>query len=565
MEDQVLNAYLRDFSQSFDLSDLSEASAFEYFSAYCVFFRDFSENTVLEDMVVSGGLDTAIDAAGIFLNDISVTTSAQVDEIATRQRVDADFVFVQSKTSRSLNAAEIGSFVQGVREFFSERHMPTNEDIAERRELSDHVFTKSVRMRAKPRLHLYYAYGGSFKSDPNIVARVTSGTNDLKRLNLFSEVNFTFLDANKLQERYQEVNLRIEKEIQINEYASLPAIQGIRQAYIGVLPCLELVNLLSNSDGKLQKSLFNENVRDFLSRNPVNDEIAETIKSKTNQGRLAALNNGITIVARDIRIIGKKFTLSDFQIVNGCQTSHIIFENQHHLQADTSIAVKIIEAEDRELVNEIVRATNRQTEVKDEAFVVLADFHKRLERFFWSMDSDAAYKLVYERRKRQYADSTFTAANIVTLTSLTNSFVSCVLENPVDAVDYYGVLLHRYQDGIYQNDHSLWSYLVAATVLREIEKLCVGKNRPSLWKFRFIIALMVRQSFGKLPPLQNDRSQKAYADEALKVVRNRREFTRRVEAVELQLANAILAQGPQFDKRNAHQDRRFVDSLIATP
>ena len=248
-----------------------------------------------------------------------------------------------------------------------------------------------------------------------------------------------------------------------------------------MLPCKELVKLLSNSDGRLHKALFNENVRDFLSRNPVNDEIAATILSPENQSRLAALNNGITIVARDIRIVGKRFTLSDYQIVNGCQTSHIVFTHKHRLRDDTSLPVKIIEAEDRDLVNEIVRATNRQTEVKDEAFVVLGEFHKKLERFFLSAEAAPEYKLVYERRKRQYADTPYTSQNIVTLTFLINSFVSCFLENPVDANDYYGALLIRYQDRMYIDGHSLWPYLVSAIILKEVEKLCVGKARPELW------------------------------------------------------------------------------------
>lgn len=562
MEDPILNAYLGDFSKAFNLSQLNEPDAFEFFSAYCVYFRDFSEHVILEDVVVAGGLDTAIDAIGIFLNDIPVTSQAQIEEISLRQKIEVDFCFVQAKTSRNLNAAEIGSYIQGVKEFFGPRFMPTNSTVADKRSLSDQVFSFSVRMRSKPKLHLYYCYAGSYKGDPVIEARVKAGREELIAYNLFSDVEFHFLDADKLQQRYQEINLRIEREVQINEYATLPTIKGIRQAYLGVLPCKELVRLLSNSDGKLHKALFNENVRDFLNRNPVNDEIADTIKSIEKQGRLAALNNGVTIVARDVRIIGKRFTLGDYQIVNGCQTSHIVFMHQSRLLDDTSLPVKIIEAEDRDLVNEIVRATNRQTEVKDEAFVVLGEFHKRLERFFQSIEAPPDHKIVYERRKRQYADSAYTVQNIVTLTFLTNSFVSCCLENPVDANDYYGVLLTRYNDRMYIDSHSFWPYLLSATILKEVEKLCAGKAKPSLWKFRFIISLLIRKGFGPLPSLSNERAQRQYAENAIAICRNRPEFLRRVMSVEQTLADAINSEGRDFDVRNAHQDRRFVEKVI---
>lgn len=564
MDDPVLKAYLRDFSNTFNLGGKNDSDIFEYFSAYCVLFRDFSEHIILDDVIVAGGLDGGTDSICILLNDISVSSKSQIDEISSRQKIDADFCFIQSKTSKSLNAAEIGSFIQGVKEFFGNKYMPVNDTVIDKRIISDHVFAQSVRMRSKPSLHLYYCYTGAYKNDPIIESRVKSGIDELESYNLFSEVTFTFLDANKLQQRYQEINLRVEREIQINEYASLPPIKGIRQAYLGVITCKELVKLLSNSDGKLHKALFNENVRDFLSRNPVNDEIKSTITSKENQGRLAALNNGVTIVAKEIRIIGKKFTLSDYQIVNGCQTSHIIHANQAYLDDDTSLPVKIIEAEDRDLVNEIVRATNRQTEVKDEAFAILGDFHKRLERFFISVDAETEHKIVYERRKRQYADTAYTAQNIVTLAFIANAFIACCLKNPVDATDYYGVLLKRYEDDMFVDGHSPWPYLSSAIVLKEVEKLLGSKARPVLWKYRFIISSMIIKEFGEIPPLGNDSKQKQFADKIINVCRDREKLLPMIRDAEAKLAKAILNEGSDFDNRNAHQDRKFVSKLLNT-
>lgn len=564
MEDPILNAYLRDFSGAFNLFSLEESHIFEYFSAYCVLHRDFSEHTVLEDVVISGGQDTGIDSFAVYLNDIHINATPQIKEIIARQRIDSDFCFIQSKTSRNLKSSEVGSFIQGVKEFFGERYMPANEDVLEKRAISDEIFNNSVKLRSKPRLHLYYCYAGAFKNDPVIEARVAAGKAELLAYNLFSEVNFNFIDSDKLQERYQEVNLRIEREVQINEYSSLPPIKGIRQAYLGVLPCKELVKLLSNSDGKLHKALFNENVRDFLNKNPVNDEIAETISSREKQSRLSALNNGITIVARSINIVGKKFTLGDYQIVNGCQTSHIIFSNQGVLLEDTAVPVKLIEVEDKDIINDIVRATNRQTEVRDEAFVVLGDFHKRLERFLLSVEASPEGKIVYERRKRQYADSTYTVQNIVTLTFLTNAFVSCCLEDPVDANDYYGVLLKRHSNSMYVENHSFWPYLLSAKLLKEVERLCIGKAKTSLWKFRFIISLLVRRSFGQLPNISNDNAQRKYAADALKVLNDPAAFLSRVKDAEKTIAAAVNSAGQDFDTRNAHQDRKFVARLLGT-
>lgn len=563
MEDPILNSYLQEFAQAYELSNEKDSDVFEFFSAYCVMHRDFSEHTELEDVIVAGGYDTGIDAIGVFLNDIHVTAIQQIDEIASKSRIGVDFCIIQSKLSRNLSVEKIGSFLQGVKEFFGQKYMPANEDISDKRGMADHVFASSVKFKSKPRLHIYFCYAGNFRGDKNLKARVNAGKDELEKMRLFSEVIFEFVDSDHLQQRYQEVNLRVEKEVSMNEFASLPQIPGIRQAYLGLLPCAELVKLLSNSDGKLHKAVFNENVRDFLNRNPVNDEIAQTISSPERQGRLPALNNGITIVAREVNLVGKKFTLADYQIVNGCQTSNIIFSQRNLVRDDTVVPVKIVEVEDKEIINEIVRATNRQTEVKDEAFVVLGDFHKTLERFFLSVDIPEQKKVVYERRKRQYSDTTYAPRNIVTLTSLTNSIVSCCFDNPVDANDYYGVLLKKYQGKIFRDGQSMWPYLLSAKILKEIENLYTGKNKKKVWKYRYILAALVRRKFGALPALNDDRAQARYAKNALAIIDDADKFPRLLLEAERELAKAIKAQGADFDSRNAHQNRKFVANLLS--
>lgn len=41
------------------------------------------------------------------------------------------------------------------------------------------------------------------------------------------------------------------------------------------------------------------------------------------------LNNGITIIAENVQITGTTAVLTDYQIVNGCQTSHVLYENRN--------------------------------------------------------------------------------------------------------------------------------------------------------------------------------------------------------------------------------------------
>ena len=56
------------------------------------------------------------------------------------------------------------------------------------------------------------------------------------------------------------------------------------------------------------------------------------------------LNNGVTIVADSISKTGDTFTIEDYQIVNGCQTSHVLcnFNNAGGPTGPIQIPVKLI-------------------------------------------------------------------------------------------------------------------------------------------------------------------------------------------------------------------------------
>ena len=48
------------------------------------------------------------------------------------------------------------------------------------------------------------------------------------------------------------------------------------------------------------------------------------------------------------------------EIVNGCQTCYVLYDEQEHLGPDVYVAVRIIGTGDKVLVSRIVAATNRR-------------------------------------------------------------------------------------------------------------------------------------------------------------------------------------------------------------
>ena len=95
----------------------------------------------------------------------------------------------------------------------------------------------------------------------------------------------------------------------------------------------------------------------------------------------------MTIVARELSRKGDAFTISDFQIVNGCQTTHVLFQNRKSINAETFVPIKLLATRDRQVITEVIKATNRQTAVLPEALESLTPFHKELEDLYTVRES----------------------------------------------------------------------------------------------------------------------------------------------------------------------------------
>ncbi|MDZ7712249.1 MAG: AIPR family protein [Rhodovibrio sp.] len=75
-------------------------------------------------------------------------------------------------------------------------------------------------------------------------------------------------------------------------------------------------------------------------------------------------NNGITIVARSLNKVGNRFTIEDYQIVNGCQTSHVIFNNRSTISGNFFVPIKLIVTEDQTIQTQLSALRTGQTEVR---------------------------------------------------------------------------------------------------------------------------------------------------------------------------------------------------------
>ncbi len=115
--DKILTSYVEDFAGKQDFGDLPPAEQFHHFVNYCLVSRATSDSFDIEDLSTEGDGDTGVDGVAVLVNDHIVSSPDDVDYFRDRVgRLDVEFIFVQSKSGAHFCAAEIGTFLFGVRE-----------------------------------------------------------------------------------------------------------------------------------------------------------------------------------------------------------------------------------------------------------------------------------------------------------------------------------------------------------------------------------------------------------------------------------------------------------------
>ncbi|ANS29899.1 AIPR protein [Rhodococcus opacus] len=470
--DRILQNYLDTFQSEQSLPKTDKSTTFEHFVNYIVIHELYGDEFNVMDVHTGGGGDLAIDGIAIIVNGKLVSSKSEVaDLVELNKYLSAEFVFIQSKTSSSFDGAQIRNFLDGVHEFTTPGGSVRSDLISELTEVFNFIYENIVRFtKGKPSCKVLYACTGKWTNDANLSEKARKGKEAIEDTNLFSDVEFSPLGSAELQDKFLRSRGVPSSEVKFSNRITLPQIPGIKESYFGVIPAPEFIKIVTDSSGRLRKSVFEDNVRDFQDYNVVNQSIQETLQDATNKGRFSVLNNGVTVVARELDTTGDTFHISDYQIVNGCQTSHVLFHEMSELDDSVQIPIKIISTEDEEVITSIISATNSQTQVSAEDLYALGKFQKGIEEHFRTFDDKKA--LHYERRSNQYSTATgVEKVRIITKAQQIKSFASMFLDEPHKADRYYSDLRANVGSEIFRDDHKYDPYYTSAFALYKIEFL----------------------------------------------------------------------------------------------
>ena len=495
MKNIIIENCMKSFNDDYNIYEKKEEVLFEHFSNYCVIGKFCQEAyqedpTFYEDVHTGKGGDYSVDGVLILINDQPVVNIEQLNDI-TAKKWRVKLIFIQAKTSPNFESGQMLKTGKGVLDILKFDKSRANEKLSLYIDIIEQIYGRSEKFVVNPSCSIFYVTTGLWTADENLRSVKLQIENDIRNLHLTDTVEFIPIDNDRLIQMYREITQSITKTIQMMKAVPFPEIQGVDEAYVGLITIQELINLITDEGGLLQNNIFYENVRGFLGYNPVNTEIRDTLLSTEKVFRFPILNNGVTIVTKELKHVGDKFTLSNFQIVNGCQTCNVIYNCKEKQIGTAYCALKIICTEDTDIITEVIKSTNKQTVVLDEAFESLRKIHKSIQDYFEAVEPEN--RLYYERRSKEF-DNTYdiNRHRVVTLTTLINAYVAMYLEEPHSTHRYYGELLKAYKDKLFNETDNPILYYTAAWCLYKVDYILASDSIFStLRKYRYHLILLI--------------------------------------------------------------------------
>lgn len=492
--DKITKSLLDTFSNQYELDSLPESTRFEHFSNFSITSKVFRGSFEIDDIHSGSGGDCAIDGLVLIVNGRIIGDEDELrDVVEATAHLDADIVFIQAKTSSSFDGSAIGSFIHGIKDFLKdEPQLVQNEKIKKMKSIWElGISMSSYMVNRRPICKIFYVCTGKWQDDQNLKAIIKSGREEIENIGIFEDVLLEPLGAVEIQRLYHETKNKLSSTINFQSRITMPDIEGVKEAYLGVLPFSEYVKLIQD-ENKTIYSIFDENVRDFQGSNIVNKKIKSTLEERKFD-LFCVLNNGVTIVASALTPAANRFTIRDYQVVNGCQTSHILHECQNIDGIDNVyVPIKIIVTENDEIKTAITLATNSQTEVKTEQLEALNVFQKRLELYYNA--ESKSFPLYYERRSQQYnSDAGIKKTQIVSIPIQIKAFASMFLSSPHLVSGYYGTIVKRFSGKIFNEEHKYSPYYISAFAHYRIEQYFrSGDLKTEYKKARFHLLYLVR-------------------------------------------------------------------------
>jgi AIPR protein len=499
--DQIIEA-----RQAALASPPSIGDAFELFGCeQALRERDLSLDEI-EQGVVGGGNDGAIDGVYVFLGDNLLADDSDLfdDAFPATQvppRARLLLWLVQTKHEESFTETAIDLVRDSTR-----RLLDLSQEEEDLRELYSEavvsrtgIFRSALRKLAArhPQVEVRFSYvtrGSVQDANAKVLIKANELDQHFKDMLPKANARVELLGAAELWKRASELpSYTLELKYRENSTSG--------NSHVGIVSLGDYMEFLADESGALRRHIFDWNVRDYQGNVEVNREIERSLQAD-DAPEFWWLNNGVTIICSRASIQSKTYYMDDVQIVNGLQTSHTIYstlskQSADHAARDKAILVRILVADDASTRDQVIRATNRQTNVPAASLRATDDVQRSVEAYF------AANGWYYDRRKNYYRNLGKTPERIVSIPLLAQAVMAMGLSRPDNSRARPSSLLKRDDDyrQIFSEALPLPVYLWLAKAQKDIDSFLLtpaaATTPPERTNLRFHLAMLaVAKLFG---------------------------------------------------------------------
>ncbi len=447
-----------------------ENDFFEFFAASQVLKNYDLSDDELSAGIIGGGHDGGCDGVYLFLNN-ELITEDQVENLSAPKGSELSLTIIQAKTSTGFGEDAIMKWKNVSKNLMSLEtdYEQYQERYSEQVLNSFTMFRDSIKKLIRSQIRIavkYYYVSLGLEVAPNVQAQADELTALVREMYPSAKISVSFIGADMLMDLYNT-----DTEIITNiEFAENPIAKGKNTEFISLVNLGSYYKFITDDNGKLRSNFFEANVRDYQGNNSVNSSIADTLESKKNED-FWWLNNGITILAEKIvPVTNRELEITNPEIVNGLQTSTEIY-NFYSVNTDLldteerNVLVRVIVPTSEEARDEIIFATNNQTNIPKSSLRVTDTIHLQIEMYFKSRG------LYYDRRKNYYKNQKKKAADIVGVSFLAQCLISVFLRKPDFARARPSTLLTddtTYYE-LYKDDASLEAYYKTALLGKRVQ------------------------------------------------------------------------------------------------
>lgn len=462
------NLIEQEFRNNDNYSNISEY--FEFFSASQILKNQGLSDDEVDNGIVGKGLDGGCDSIYLFLNNLLITPDV-VEHISAPKDSILEMIIIQSKKTTSFGEdavmkwKTISGNLLDLSKTTTDFMTRYNADVLEAFTTFRDTYTRLITSRVKLKFKFYYATLAS-ELHPNVIQQSEELKDTIKGLFPNAVVEVTFVDSDTLFEMYNAV---IENRVNL-KFADIP-ISPNQKNYVALVDLKSYFNFIVNDEGDVRKSFFDSNVRDYQGKNNVNSSISETLH-RADDNDFWWLNNGVTVLASEATLVNnRELQIVNPEIVNGLQTSMEIYnyfsENREALESEKrSILLRIIVPDNEESRDQIIFATNNQTNIPKATLRVTDPIHLQIEMYFKSRG------LFYDRRKNYYKNQGHKPAEIVGVSFLAQCLITIFLKKPDYARARPSTLLNdeKTYNELYEKNNDLEVFYRVALLGKKIQK-----------------------------------------------------------------------------------------------